>query len=100
MEARETKETPSAKSARIWRATSRLTRVLPTPSGPSKVSKRTYGSHSRSQINCTSGCRPTSEVIGIGRLKLEWIAARAAEGGALLCAGGEARREGGSSRLR
>jgi hypothetical protein len=42
-----------------------------------------------------------SDVMGAGRLKLGWGAAREAEGGAVLgIGGGEARREDGSSRLR
>src|SRR5205085_5944689 len=101
MAARETKKTPSANSIRIWRATSRPTRVLPIPPGPTKVSKRTPASRSHSQSNATSGCRPMSDVVGAGRRKLGWGAACEEEGGAVLgIGGGEARREDGSSRLR
>src|SRR5947207_1104061 len=57
------KETPSAKDAFSERTTSKASRVLPTPPGPSRVSKRTSGCLSRSMTTCTACSRPINGVV-------------------------------------
>ncbi len=64
--ASETNATPPVKSSRsIW-ATSRARRVLPTPPGPVRVSKRTSGRRKISMAAPTSRSRPISDVSGEG----------------------------------
>ena len=60
------KETPSAKDAFSERTTSKASRVLPTPPGPSRVSKRTSGCLSRSMTTCTACSRPINGVVAAG----------------------------------
>ena len=70
MGAKETKETPSGKSARTSVATCNARRVLPTPPGPVRVSRRTSELRSRAVTAASSCLRPMRGVSGAGSLYL------------------------------
>ena len=61
-----TKTAPSANSASAAAATASASRVLPTPPGPTSVSRRISGRRRRSVNVATSRSRPTSAVSGAG----------------------------------
>jgi hypothetical protein len=67
MAARGTKQTLPAKSGRKSRATASKRRVLPTPPGPVRVSRRTSGRRSKAVSWVSSCSRPSRGVSGSGR---------------------------------
>ena len=67
MGARSTNQIPSENASTRLVATWRARRVLPTPPGPVKVSRRISSWRSRSTSTATSRSRPTSGVSGAGR---------------------------------
>ena len=64
---RSTKTTPSGKSFATSAAAAMARRVLPTPPGPVKVSRRTAGSRTRETTAASSWSRAIRSVNGRGR---------------------------------
>jgi hypothetical protein len=69
--ARGTKATPSANDSPERPATSKARRVLPTPPGPSRVTRRTSSRRRRRAAATASFSRPTNGVGGAGRVRRE-----------------------------
>src|SRR6266699_7197507 len=67
--ARETKQTPSAKSSLTSAATCKDRRVFPTPPVPMSVTRRTDGCRKRAPSAATSCSRPKNEVSGTGSVE-------------------------------
>src|SRR5258708_35527806 len=65
MAASGTKQTPWRNACCSSLPTCTASRVLPTPGGPVRVKRRTWGRSSSSRTACTSPARPSSGVRGI-----------------------------------